>query len=245
MISKGEYIYMRLQKFLAHCGIDSRRKCEKYIQEDRVKVNGKIIRELGYKINPDIDRVEFDDQLVSQFEDTVYIVLNKPMGYVTTVKDQFSRKTVVDLISGVQERVYPVGRLDYDTEGLLILTNDGNITYHLTHPKHEIEKEYTALLKGIPSMSEINNFKKGLKIEDYITSPADFEIINIKKGNALVKIVIHEGKNRQIRKMCDSIGHPVISLKRVRIGKIHLEQLPLGAWRYLSNKEIDYLKNIK
>lgn len=236
---------MRVQKFLAHCGIDSRRKCEKYIQEGRIKVNGKIIQGLGYKINPDIDKVEFDDQSVSQYEETIYIMLNKPVGYVTTVKDQFNRKTAIDLVNKIQERIYPVGRLDYDTEGLLILTNDGEVTYQLTHPKHEIEKEYIALLKGTPSLKEINHFQKGLKIENYITSPAKFEVLHIKEGNALVKIIIHEGKNRQIRKMCDNIGHPVISLKRVRIGEVYLRGLPLGKWRYLFNKEVEYLKNIK
>lgn len=236
---------MRLQKFLAHCGVASRRKCEQYIKKGRVKVNGKIIKELGYKINPERDKIEFDHHTVYQYEKEVYILLNKPVGYITTVKDQFHRKTVMDLIDNIDERIYPIGRLDYDTEGLLLMTNDGILTYHLTHPKHEIEKEYIAWLKGIPTEEKINIFKNGLKIEDYTTSAANFIILKKSKGNALVKIIIHEGRNRQIRKMCDKIGYPVISLKRIKMGEISLGDLPVGKWRYLSDIEKDYLLSIK
>jgi 23S rRNA pseudouridine2605 synthase len=233
---------MRLQKFLAHCGVASRRKCEEFIKEGMVKVNGELIKELGHKINPQIDIVEFKNIRVYQNEKNIYILLNKPTGYITSVNDQFNRKTIMDLISDVEERIYPVGRLDYDSAGMLIMTNDGAMTYKLTHPKHEIDKEYLVHIQGVPTLEKINNFKNGLKIEDYITSNAEFNIIKINKGNALVSIIIHEGKNRQIRKMCDKIGHPVLSLKRIRIGEVSLGDLPSGKWRFLSETEIAYLK---
>lgn len=235
---------MRLQKFLAHCGVASRRKCEEFIEEGLVKVNGKIIKELGYKINQQIDVVEFKNKQVYKKGNNVYILLNKPIGYITTVKDQFNRKTIMDLVCDVKERIYPVGRLDYDSEGMLLMTNDGDITYKLTHPKYEINKEYIVHIHGVPTNEKVNSFKSGLKIEDYITSNAEFNIVGIKKGNALARIVIHEGRNRQIRKMCDKIGHPVLSLKRIRIGEILLGDLPSGKWRLLSEDEIDYLKRI-
>ncbi|RBP45584.1 pseudouridine synthase [Garciella nitratireducens] len=236
---------MRLQKFLAYCGIGSRRKCEQYIKEGKVKVNGQIIKQLGFKIDPEKDNIEFNHSPIQMYEKKVYILLNKPVGYITTVKDQFHRKTVMTLVNNINERIYPIGRLDYNTEGLLLMTNDGTLTYCLTHPKYEIEKEYIAWLKGIPSKEKINAFKNGLKIEDYITFPTDFTILKKNRGNALVKIIIHEGRNRQIRKMCDKIGHPVISLKRIRIGKILLGDLPTGKWRYLTNIEKNYLLSIK
>lgn len=235
---------MRLQKFLAHGGVGSRRKCEEYIVEGKVKVNGKVIKELGYKIDLKSDSIEFENKKINIDQKKIYILLNKPKGYITTVKDQFNRKVILDLISEIDERIYPVGRLDYDTEGLILLTNDGKLTYKLTHPKFEINKEYIALIRGIPSSKEINRFKKGLQIEDYTTSPAEFEIIKLKGSNTMVRIVIHEGRNRQIRKMCDKIGHPVISLKRIKIGKIGIGNLSLGHWRYLDKNEINYLKEL-
>ena len=236
---------MRLQKFLAHCGVASRRKCEKMIQEGMVKVNGELIKELGYKVSPKIDIVEFKDKRVYLKENKTYILLNKPIGYITTVKDPFNRKTIMDLISSdIDERIYPVGRLDYDSEGMIIMTNDGKITYKLTHPRYEINKEYMALIDGVPTIEKINSFRNGLQIEDYITSNAKFNIIRIQKGNAVVQIVIHEGRNRQIRKMCDKIGHPILSLKRIKIGEILLGDLPSGQWRFLSEAEINYLTKI-
>lgn len=235
---------MRLQKYLAYCGIASRRKSEEYIKNGRVKINGEITRELGKKINPQMDIIEFDNIVVKNIQEHMYILLNKPIGFVTTVEDQFNRKTVIDLVNQVNERIYPVGRLDYDTEGLLILTNDGNLTYRLTHPKYEIQKEYIAEIRGIPTKEKIQSFKEGLEIDNYITSPAGFDIIHIKNGNTTTKITIHEGKNRQIRKMCDKIGHPVITLKRIKMGNIELGNLPRGQWRELTEKEIENLKNL-
>ncbi len=208
---------MRLQKYLAMCGIASRRKSEALILQGRVKVNGKVIDELGYKIDPDTDIVLFDNKRVIKKENYIYIALNKPEGYITTVKDQFNRPTVLDLVKNVNERIYPVGRLDYDTSGLIFLTNDGDLTYRLTHPKHEVEKVYIAKIKGIPTEEELNKFRNGLKIDDYITSKAKIEVLKKYNNYSIVKITIHEGKNRQVRKMCEKINHPVISLKRVAI----------------------------
>ncbi|KHO62443.1 pseudouridine synthase [Thermoanaerobacter sp. YS13] len=234
----------RLQKYLAECGIASRRKCEEYILQGRVKVNGKVVKELGVKINPDVDIIEFDDKIVRREEKKVYIMLNKPTGYITSVKDQFGRSTVMDLVK-VKERIYPVGRLDYDTSGLLLLTNDGEIANILMHPRHEIMKTYIAKIKGIPTQEELERFRNGLLIGDYLTSKAEIEILAVKNGTSVVEIKIHEGKNRQVRRMCEAIGHPVISLTRSKIGELSLEGLKPGEWRYLIQKEIDYLKSLR
>jgi len=234
----------RLQKYIAQSGIASRRKAEDLIKSGSVKVNGKVILEPWFMVD-DNDVVRVNDKPVSREKRLVYIMLNKPVGYITTAKEQFSRKTVLDLIKGIPERIFPVGRLDYDTSGLLLLTNDGQFAYKLTHPKYEINKVYIAKVKGIPSKEEIKKFETGLEIENYITAPAK---LNVKKklGNASVlEIVIHEGRNRQIRKMCEAIGHPVIELSRISIGNVSIGSLPVGKWRYLTEKEIQSLMNIK
>lgn len=231
---------MRLQKFLAHAGIASRRAAEDLIKQGRVEVNGLTITGMGVTVT-ESDIVAVDGKAIKNEKEKIYIMLNKPVGYVSSAKDQFGRPTVLDLIAGVNIRLYPVGRLDYDTSGLILLTNDGDFTYQLTHPKHEIEKVYEALISGIPTNEEIIRFRNGLTIEDYTTSPANILIKEKIKGNALVHITIHEGKNRQVRKMCAAIGHNVITLKRMSIGPIALGNLPEGKWRNLSGIE---LKNI-
>ncbi|KKY01403.1 pseudouridine synthase [Paraclostridium benzoelyticum] len=238
---------MRINKYIASCGIASRRKAEELIIENRVKVNGKVINELSFQINETEDKVEVDGKLIGLEEELVYIMLNKPEGYVTTVKDQFDRKSVIDLVKGVGARVYPIGRLDYETSGLLLLTNDGDLTYKLTHPKHEVDKIYVATVKGIPNEAEINNFEKGLYIEDYKTAPAKIKIVkkNIEKNYAVCEIKIHEGRNRQVRKMCRAINHPVMNLRRKAMGKIVLKDVEIGQYRYLTNDEINYLKKLK
>lgn len=238
---------MRINKYIASCGIASRRKAEELIVENRVKVNGKIVNELSFQINEAEDKVEVDGKAIGLEEELVYIMLNKPEGYVTTVKDQFDRKSVIDLVKGVGARVYPIGRLDYETSGLLLLTNDGDLTYKLTHPKHEVDKTYVATVKGIPNESEINNFEKGLYIEDYKTAPAKIKIVkkNIEKNYAVCEIKIHEGKNRQVRKMCRAINHPVMNLRRKAMGKIVLKDVEIGQYRYLTNDEVNYLKKLK
>ena len=238
---------MRINKYIASCGIASRRKAEELILENRVKVNGKIINELSFQINEGKDKVEVDGKLIGLEEKLVYIMLNKPEGYVTTVKDQFDRKSVIDLVKDIGARVYPIGRLDYETSGLLLLTNDGDLTYKLTHPKHEVDKTYIATVKGIPTQSEITNFEKGLYIEDYKTAPAKIKIVkkNDEKNYAVCEIKIHEGRNRQVRKMCKAINHPVMNLRRKAMGKIVLKDVEGGKYRYLTNDEINYLKKLK
>lgn len=235
---------MRLQKFMAQCGIASRRKSEEIIASKRVKVNGVIVTELGYKIDPLIDIVTVDGKRIKHREKKVYIIMNKPKGYVTTVSDEYNRKTVLDLIRDIKERVYPVGRLDYDTSGLLILTNDGELAYRLIHPKFEVVKTYIATIEGKPNNDELEKFRNGLEIDGYITSDAEIEILSSINDKSVVRIQIHEGKNRQIRKMCDKIGHPVTSLKRIAIGDLELGTLKKGCWRFLNDNEIEYLKRI-
>ncbi len=234
---------MRLQKFLAACGVASRRKSEGIISNGRVKVNGDIITEMGFKIDPYNDKVLVDNKNITLENRKVYIILNKPKGYVTTAKEQFDRKKVTDLVD-VPYRIFPVGRLDYNTEGLLILTNDGDLTFKLTHPKFKVEKVYIAQIKGIPTKDELKNFENGLKIEDYITAPAKIKIIKKSKVDCTVEIKIREGKNRQVRKMCDSIGHPVVDLRREKMGRISLGSLEVGNWRYLTEREINYFKQL-
>ena len=232
----------RLQKYLAECGIASRRKCEEYILEGKVKVNGKVIKELGTKVNPDIDKIEFDGNVVKSQEEKVYILLNKPIGYVTTAEDQFGRDKVLDLVK-TNKRIVPVGRLDMYTSGALILTNDGDFVYKVTHPKHEIEKTYIATVHGKASDEELEILRNGIKIDDYITSKAKVKRINYNedKDQTRIVITIHEGKNRQVRKMCEAIGKKVIALHRSKIGDIDVLDLPLGKWRYMRKDEIDKL----
>lgn len=234
---------MRLQKYLASCGVASRRKSEELIGEGRIKVNDRIIKEQGFIINKG-DIVKFDNKIVQIEDKKVYILLNKPVGYVTTVKDQFRRKKVIDLIQGIDERIYPVGRLDYDTSGLLLLTNDGDLAFKITHPSFHIDKTYMAKVKGIPNEMELNDFRNGLKIDGYVTSKSEIRILEKNKNTSLLEIKIHEGKNRQIRKMCDMINHPVMELKRIALGNIKLGKLKTGKWRNLNKNEIEYIKNI-
>lgn len=236
---------MRLQKFLANCGICSRRKAEEFILQGKVKVNGKIISELGFKIDPEKDTIFFENQQIKNvaYDKKTYIMLNKPEGCVTTAKDQFDRKTVLDYVN-VKERIVPVGRLDYDTSGLLILTNDGDLTYKLTHPKHNIKKKYIAKVYGVPTKEKLDKFKKGLIIDNYKTLPASIKIIKIEDKNSILEIIISEGKNRQIRKMCQAIGYPVLTLQRIAIENLSLGNLKKGEFRKLTNDEINYLKKI-
>ncbi len=231
---------IRLQKFLADSGIASRRKCEEYILEGKVKVNGKVVIQLGTKVNPTTDVIEFNNKKVKKDEEEyVYILLNKPLGYVTTVSDQFKRPTVLDLIK-TNKRIVPVGRLDMYTSGALLLTNDGDFVYKLTHPKHEIEKTYNATLKGIITKEQVEHLEKGVAIEDYISRPAKVKILKIdeQKHISRIQITIHEGKNRQVRKMCENVGINVIALHRCKIGKLDVKDLKIGEWRYLKKEEV-------
>ena len=229
----------RLQKYLAQCGVASRRKCEELILQGRIQVNGVTVTELGTKINPEKDKIKFDGKDVKQSQKLVYILLNKPIGYVTTADDQFGRDTVLDLVK-VKERIVPVGRLDMYTSGALILTNDGDFVYQVTHPKHEIEKTYTVTIKGIVQNNEVEQLRSGVKIDDYITKPARVKILktDTEKDISRLEITIHEGKNRQVRKMCEAIGRKVLALHRSKIGNLGVKDLELGKWRYLNSKEV-------
>ena len=231
---------VRLQKYIASSGVASRRKAEELIKQGKIKVNNEKVTELGTKINPSKDKVEYEGKIVSIKQEKVYILLNKPIGYVTTAKDQFNRNSVLDLVK-VKERIVPVGRLDMYTSGALILTNDGDFVYQVTHPKHEIEKTYTVTIKGIVRKEEVEMLKKGVKIENYITNPAKVKILKTdeEKVQSRLEITIHEGKNRQVRKMCEAIGHRVLALHRSKIAGIGVKDLPLGKWRYLNKKEIN------
>lgn len=233
----------RLQKYMAYCGVASRRKCEEYILQGKVKVNNLKVDSLGTKVDPEIDIVEFEGKIINKEERKVYIMLNKPLKYVTTVKDERGRKTVLDLIN-VKERIYPIGRLDYMTSGLLLLTNDGDVYNNIMHPRVNVVKTYIAKVKGIPTEDEINRFQSGVDIGGYITATSSFRVLKKKDNITDVEIQIHEGKNRQIRKMCDVINHPVIELRRVSIGRISLGNLKYGSYRNLTDEEIKYLKEL-
>ncbi len=234
----------RLQKYLANNGIAARRKCEEYILEGRVKVNGNLVTELGTKIDPDKDTIEFDNKKVEKVEEHVYILLNKPIGYVTTTKDQFNRPTVLDLVK-VKEKILPVGRLDMYTSGALLLTNDSEFINKITHPSNEINKTYTVTVKGIVTNEDIEKLKNGVKIDDYISGKAQAKILKTdeEKQISRVQITIHEGKNREVRKMCEAIGKKVLALHRRKIENLDVKKLEIGSWRYLSKKEVQELTN--
>ncbi len=235
---------IRLQKFLANSGVASRRKCEELILDGKVSVNGQIVKELGTKVNPAVDKVEYCGNPVFSSNKFVYILLNKPIGYVTTAKDQFDRDSVLDLVK-VKERVVPVGRLDMYTSGALILTNDGDFVYKVTHPKHEITKTYTATVRGIIENDAVEKLRNGVEIEDYKTRPAKVKILKTdeEKNISRLEITIHEGKNRQVRKMCEAVGSKVVALHRSKIGDIGVKDLKLGTWRYLKDFEVKEILN--
>ena len=232
----------RLQKFLANSGIASRRKCEEYILKGKVSVNGKIVDELGTKINPDKDVVKYNGKIVKKTDKKVYILLNKPIDYVTTVKDQFDRQTVLDLID-IPEKVVPVGRLDMYTSGALLLTNDGDFVYKVTHPKYEIEKTYTVTIRGIATQDDVKKLENGVKIDDYVSGKAKVKILKTdeEKNFSRLQITIHEGKNREVRKMCEAIDKKVLALHRRRIGNLDVKNIEIGKWRYLNKKEVEEL----
>lgn len=235
---------MRLQKYMAVCGVASRRKSEEIIKEGRVKVNNKVVIEMGTKVDPKKDIVKVDDEVIREEKNMVYIMLNKPIGYVTTLKDEKGRKTVVDLIEDVEERIFPVGRLDADTTGLLLLTNDGDLTYKLTHPSNEVVKRYIAIVEGVPNRMELERFRNGIMLEGRRTAKASIKIAKNYEDESILDISIHEGRNRQIKKMCELINHPVKKLKRVALGELELGGLNVGNWRYLNKEEMDYLSKL-
>ncbi|MDV4151784.1 pseudouridine synthase [Clostridium sp. AL.422] len=239
----------RLQKYMARCGVASRRKCEEIILSGKVKVNDNIINELGAKINPERDVVYYDGKIIKPEENKVYIMLNKPEGYITSVSDEKGRKTILDLVK-VNERIYPIGRLDYDSSGLILLTNDGEIYNKIIHPRVKVDKKYIVLCKGEFTNDELTRFENGIDIGGYITAKSKIKLIDIERNkksnsiNSLVEITIHEGKNRQIRRMCEALGHEVITLKRISVGEIKLGYLKKGEWRNLTSDELKYLNSL-
>ena len=234
----------RLQKYISASGLMSRREAEDAIRNGDVKVNGKVITELGFKVNDD-DIVEVDSEKLKRQENKVYYMLNKPAGFITSLEDERGRRTVMDLIDLPDERIYPVGRLDYNTSGLLLLTNDGELANHITHPSGTVEKTYVAEVKGFFHISDAQKLKRGVDIGDkYPTAPADIEIIRQTDSTSTVVIKIHEGRNRQVRRMMEAVGHDVVRLERTAIGNLRLGHLKTGRYRKLSDKEIEYLRSL-
>ncbi len=236
----------RLQKVLAAAGIGSRRKCEQIIQEGRVQVNGETITELGTKVTPGTDAIMVDGRPIGS-EKKVYLMFHKPKGCITSVTDPGGRKTVMDFMKDVKERVYPVGRLDYETEGLLLLTNDGEFANRLTHPKFHVPKTYHATVKGVPHGSVLEQLARGIKLEDGMTAPAvvEYHDIAANEQESIISITIHEGRNRQVRRMFESVNYPVIRLKRVQYGSLTLHGLARSKYRTLTASEVKELMNIR
>src|SRR5688572_28699885 len=225
---------VRLQKIISSAGIASRRAAEKLIEQGRVTVNGITITELGTKADLDVDDIRVDERRVKRPQRHRYLLLNKPRGYVTTRSDPEHRPTVLDLLKGVRDYVYPVGRLDFDSEGLLILTNDGDLAATLTHPRHEVERVYEAEVLGVPDAHDLERLSKGVVIDGRRTGAARVELLSERRtqgDTSMLRVTIHEGRTRQVRKMCDAIGHPVRTLKRVRIGPITDKYLKPGEYR--------------
>lgn len=232
---------VRLNKYLSSIGIASRRKVEEMILQGRIKVNGDLVKDLGRKVDPQKDEILVDGQTIHGRIKFVYLVLNKPKGIVSTVSDELDRKTVLDLVD-TETRVYPVGRLDQDSSGLILLTNDGELTQKLTHPKFHISKSYEVLLQGKVDEWQLNKLKNGVVLKDGKTAPADVKILKEKDNRTLLEITIYEGKNRQIRRMCAAIQLQLLELKRTAIGPIKLGILEVGKYRELTSDEIKLLK---
>jgi 23S rRNA pseudouridine2605 synthase len=232
----------RLQKVIAHAGIASRRKAEELILEGRVKVNGSVVKELGRKVTSS-DRIEVDGIQI-EGEEPVYFLFYKPRGVISSVQDEKGRKVVTDFFETIKERIYPVGRLDYDTSGLLLLTNDGEFANLLMHPSNEIDKVYVAKVKGIPTREKLTSLARGITLEDGKTAPAKTKLLSVdkKKDTAIVEITIHEGRNRQVRRMFEAIGHPVLKLKREKYGFLTLNGLRTGEIRELTHHEVKQLR---
>jgi 23S rRNA pseudouridine2605 synthase len=230
---------MRLQKYMAECGVASRRVSEQLIAEGRLQVNGEVAS-LGLKIDPEVDTVLFDGNLVG-LDAKVYVVLNKPRGVITTATDTHDRKTVLDCLEGVEARVYPVGRLDMDVSGMLLLTNDGELANRLSHPRYEVDKVYSAWVKGLVMPDVVKQLEEGVELEDGLTAPAKVTIVKNQSNSTLIHLVIHEGKKHIVKRMCKTVGHPISSLRRVSMGNLSVSNLQPGEWRYLEADEVERL----
>lgn len=234
---------MRLNKYIAHSGMASRRKADELVFNGNVKINGVTCHEPGYDVQQG-DVVEVNGVRVRKAEKLEYVMLNKPLGYITSVQDEHDRPVVTELTADVNARLFPVGRLDYNTSGLLIMTNDGDLAYRLTHPKHQVPKTYRARVAGTLSAARIAKLRKGVDIGGFVTSPANVKVIKQGERSAIVEITIHEGKNRQVRKMFAAVGNKVQELERVSLGELYLGRLKEGHYRKLSREEIEYLKSL-
>ncbi|NLW90649.1 MAG: rRNA pseudouridine synthase [Syntrophomonadaceae bacterium] len=235
-----EGFYLRLARYLAMTGAASRRHAEELIVQGRVKVNGEVIVKPAFDIDPEQDLVCLDGRMPA-IEDKITLLLYKPTGYISSVWDPQGRPTVMELVKEIKQRIYPVGRLDFDTEGLLLMTNDGDFANLMIHPRYEMPKIYVAKVKGLVKSEEVSKLKKGVVLDDGITAPAEVKILQQNSRDTLMQIEIHEGRKRQVRRMCDAIGHPVIYLKRVAFSGLDLEGLQPGEYRYLKDEEVKKL----
>ena len=233
---------IRLNKFLAQAGVASRREVDKMIAGGRIKVNGQVVQVLGYKIDDEKDKVDVEGRRVEKEEEQIYLMINKPPGYLVTLKDNFQRPTIQQLLPSLRKRVFPVGRLDYDSTGLLLLTNDGELAYRLTHPRFKVPKVYMVKVKGEPVPSELTRLEKGIYLDGKKTAPAKIALIGGDLKKSLLKVEIYEGRKREVKRMFQAIGHKVIQLQRINFGGLGLGSLKMGKWRFLTRKEIDSLK---
>jgi pseudouridine synthase len=233
---------IRLNKFLSQAGIASRREADRLIAEGRVKVNNRVVQKLGFKIDDQTDRIEINSREVNKEQNLIYLMLNKPKGYLVTLKDAFGRPTVMSLLSNLKVRVFPVGRLDYNSEGLLLLTNDGELTFRLTHPRYNIKKTYLVKVKGEPDSAKLSKLKKGVFLDGKKTAPAKVTLLESNPKRSLLRIEIHEGRKREVRRMLELIGHRVLKLVRVDFAGLKIGKLKSGTWRFLRQQEIKKLK---
>jgi 23S rRNA pseudouridine2605 synthase len=235
---------VRLQKVIAGAGVSSRRKAEQLIAEGRVTVNGQVVRELGTRVDPERDHVKVDGRHLRAAEPYAYLILNKPKNYVSSLSDPEGRPTIKDLLPGVHLRMFPVGRLDFDSEGLMLLTNHGELAQALLHPRYHVAKTYLIKVKGILTDEEIRQLEKGVLLDDGMTAPAIVQKVRKAPENSWLEITIHEGRKHQVKRMLEAVRHPVLKLKRVKFGPLHLDDLPTGEYRYLTDREANSLRNL-
>lgn len=238
-----EKTQIRLNRYLSMCGLGSRRKCDELIAGGAVRVNDKVVTEMGSRVDPDHDKVEYLDQIVKPVKSHIYLLLNKPLRTVTTVSDEKRRKTVIDLIN-LEVRIFPVGRLDYNTTGALLLTNDGKLSYYLAHPRFEVNKIYRVLLDKRIRPIDLHHFRNGIELDNWLTAPCKAEELRIIDNRSYLEVELHEGRNRQIRRMFEKLGYLVKELHRIEFAGLRVEDLKLGEWRELSSREIYELKNL-
>lgn len=234
---------IRLNKFLSESGVASRREADRVIEKGRVTVNGQVVQVLGLTIDDEGDEVRVDGRRVKKEAKKVYLMLNKPPGYLVSLKDPFGRATIKDLLPSFETRIFPVGRLDYESQGLLLMTNDGNLAYRLTHPRYKIKKVYLLKIKGQPDSVNLTKLEKGVFLDGKRTAPAKIVLQRVSSQRAFLRIEVYEGRKREIRRMFESIGHRVLELRRIKLGGLSLGKLKNGQWRYLTPKEVERLKN--